>query len=165
MLEKDNRIPPYEMSYDLARVRNALPVPATQYGGGSPGSTYDYFDEVPLNPPAGAVSATIELLYQPTSWEYIQFLDLGNTTSAGEFLADEGKNMLEAWLNTGMAEPHVMAATTWGTPPVECDAVTPSLLSAIPADKQVLVTWEESLTIRRRRVTSSTTIKLARHNS
>jgi hypothetical protein len=93
---KDNRIPPYGMSYEVARVRNALPVPATQYGGGP---TYNYFDQVGLNPPSGAQSATIDLLYQPTSWEYIQFLDLANTTPAGAFLADEGKNMLDAWLN------------------------------------------------------------------
>ena len=29
---RDNRIPPYGMSYDIAKKRNALPVPATQYG-------------------------------------------------------------------------------------------------------------------------------------
>lgn len=139
----DNRIPPYGMSYDLARVRNALPVPATQYGGGAPGSTYNYFDEVPLNRPAGASSAVINLMYQPTSWEYIQFLNLGNNTAAGAFLADEGKNMQEAWLHTGMAEPHIMASTTWGTPPGECNAATPALLAAEPGDKQVLVSWAE----------------------
>ena len=140
---KDNRIPPYEMSYDLARIRNALPVPANQYGGGSPGSTYDYFDEVALSPPAGAQSATISLMYQPTSWEYIQFLNLANNTPQGEFLADEGKNMLEAWLNTGMAEPYVMASTTWGTPPGECNATIPTLLGASPLDKQVALNWQE----------------------
>jgi hypothetical protein len=42
-----------------------------------------------------------------------------------------------------MAEPHIMASTTWGAPPGECSAATPNLLSANPADKQVLVTWEE----------------------
>ena len=140
---KDNRIPPYGMSYDLARTRNALPVPADQFGGGSPGSVYDYFDEVALNPPAGAVSATVSLMYQPTSWEYIQFLDLANTNAAGAFLADEGKNMLEAWLNTGMAEPYAMASISWGTPPGECTATTPSLLTANPGDKQVTLSWQE----------------------
>jgi hypothetical protein len=140
---KDNRIPPYGFSYDVARVRNALPVPANQYGGGSAGSTYEYFDVVPLNPPGGAESATINLMYQPTSWEYIQFLDRANTTPAGAFLADEGKNMLEAWLNTGMAEPYVMASTTWGTPPGECNATTPALLAADAGDNQVTVTWQE----------------------
>jgi len=140
---QDNRIPPYGMSYDLARIRNALPVPANQYGGGTAGSTYNYYDEVPLNPPAGAHSATISLMYQPTSWEYIQFLYLANKLPAGAFLADEGSNMLEAWLNTGMAEPHVMASTTWGTPPVECNATTPTLLTASPGDKRVSLNWQE----------------------
>jgi len=67
---KDNRIPPYGFSYDEARRRNALPVPVDQYGGNGSGSTYNYWDEVTLNPPAGAEFAEIKLLYQPTSWEY-----------------------------------------------------------------------------------------------
>ena len=135
----DNRIPPFGMSYDLARIRNALPVPADQYGG-APGGVYDYFDEVSLDPPGGAESAEIRLLYQPTSWEYIQFLSLANT-GGNAFLADEGTNLLDAWLNTGMAEPHVMAATTWGTPTGGCSAQNPNLLSATPADKQVNLAW------------------------
>jgi hypothetical protein len=144
---KDNRIPPYGMSYDLARVRNALPVPATQYGG-APGGTYDYFDEVALSAPAGALSATVSLMYQPTSWEYIQFLYLannGNDPAQGgnAFLGEEGVNMLDAWLNTGMAEPYVMASTTWGTPPGECNATIPTMLAASPADKQVSLNWQE----------------------
>jgi hypothetical protein len=139
---KDNRIPPYGMSYDLARVRNALPVPANQYGGGAEGSTYEYFDEVPLNAPAGAQSAEVNLMYQPTSWEYIQFLWKGNDGS-NAFLGEEGINMLDAWLNTGMAEPYVMASVTWGTPPGECNATTPALLSANPGDKQVSLNWQE----------------------
>lgn len=144
---KDNRIPPYGMSYDLARVRNALPVPASQYGG-APGGNFDYFDEVPLNPPAAAQSATIDLLYQPTSWEYIQFLALANKGSdpaqgGNAFLGEEGVNMLDAWLNTGMAEPHVMASTTWGAPPGECDATAPVLLAATAMDKKVSANWQE----------------------
>jgi len=118
---KDNRIPPYEMSYEEARKRNALPVPETQYGYKDsdpiPPSTYDYWDVVTLNKPANAVYATIDLKYQPTSWEYIQFLWLANN-GENPFLADEGVNLLEAWLNTTMATPYVMASTTWGTAPV-----------------------------------------------
>jgi hypothetical protein len=144
---KDNRIPPYGMSYELARVRNALPVPANQYGG-APGGTYNYFDEVTLNPPAGAQSATINLMYQPTSWEYIQFLYLANNGTdpaqgGNAFLGEEGVNMLEAWLNTGMAEPYVMASTTWGAPPGSCSATIPTLLTAAPGDKQVSLNWQE----------------------
>ena len=113
---KDNRIPPYGMSYDVAKLRNALPVPADQYGNPGAGGTYDYFDNVALNPPAGAVYATIDLLYQGTSWEYVQFLDRANTKE-NAFLGQEGVNMLDAWLNTGMVPPYVMASATWGTPP------------------------------------------------
>jgi cysteine-rich repeat protein len=109
---KDNRIPPYGMRYDEARQRNALPVPATQYGNPGPGGTYDYRDAVQLNPPAGAVTASIALLYQPTSWEYVQFVYLANNRQ-NTFLANEGAYLLEAWLNTGMAAPYVMASTTW----------------------------------------------------
>ena len=109
---KDNRIPPYQMSYEQARQRNCLPVPADQYGNPGPAGVYDHFDEVTLNPPAGAEYATIDLLYQPTSWEYIQFLYLANDGSV-TFLAAEGANLLEAWQNTGMATPYVMTTTTW----------------------------------------------------
>jgi hypothetical protein len=113
---KDNRIPPYGMDYELARQRNALPVPADQYGG-APGGTFDYWDEVELVPPGPeAAYAEIAMLYQPTSWEYIQFLYLANNRE-NAFLADEGVNMLNAWLATGMAEPYVMASTTWGQAP------------------------------------------------
>jgi hypothetical protein len=114
---KDNRIPPYGMSYEEARQHNALPVPATQYGDPGAGGTYSYWDEIALNPPAGAAYADIELLYQPTSWEYVQFLYLANT-GQNAFLSDEGVNLLDAWLNTGMAEPHVMASAVWGASPL-----------------------------------------------
>jgi hypothetical protein len=137
---KDNRIPPYGMSYDDARIRNALPVPASQYGG-SPGGTYDYFDDVTLNPPSGAQSADIRLMYQPTSWEYIQFLSLADNGS-NAFLVDESTNLLDAWLNTGMAEPYVMAAATWGETGGGCTITAPTLLSADPADKQVSLSWQ-----------------------
>jgi hypothetical protein len=143
---KDNRIPPYGMSYDLARVRNALPVPADQYGG-APGGTYDYFDDVPLNAPSGAQGAEIRLMYQPTSWEYIQFLHLANNgpdpaAGGNAFLGDEGTNLLDAWLNTGMAEPYAMSFATWGSVPGSCSADAPALLTASPADKAVTLTWE-----------------------
>ncbi len=138
---KDNRIPPYGMDYEKARLRNALPVPANQYSGG-PGKTYNYFDTFSLNSPQGATNATIDLVYQPTSWEYIQFLHLSNNKSI-TFLENEGVYMLEAWLNTGMAEPYVMASATWGTPPSVCNAPTPTLLAATPGDKQVTTAWQE----------------------
>lgn len=111
-LIKDNRIPPYRMSYDEARKRNTLPVPADTYGNPGPGGEYNYWDEVLLTPPPGAESATISLLYQPTSWEYIQFLYEANT-GENAFLGNEGEYMLEAWQNTGMAAPYTITTASW----------------------------------------------------
>jgi hypothetical protein len=132
----DNRIPPYGMRYDEAKKRNALPSPESQYGDPGPGGVYNYWDEIDLNPPAGATYATIDLLYQGTSWEYIQFL-ANNNKGDNAFLGMEGQNMLEAWINAEvvhgnpdvpeanivngdrkMVPPIVMKSTTWGTPPV-----------------------------------------------
>jgi len=117
---KDNRIPPFGMSRDAAVARNIVPVPASQYGSPGPGGTYEYWHEVLLVPPPAAVSATIDLLYQPTSWEYVQFLALANDGSVA-FLASEGANLLDAWLNTGMAAPYVMASAAWSSCPAACE--------------------------------------------
>ncbi|MEJ2485227.1 MAG: hypothetical protein P8Y68_05785 [Anaerolineales bacterium] len=157
---KDNRIPPYGFSYDEAKVRNALPIPTNQYGG-SPGGTYNYWDEVSLNPPSGASYADIKLLYQPTSWEYIQFLTLANNGSI-PFLAQEGVNLLDAWLNTGMAEPYVMSETSWHSTTQACMAPTPTLLTAIPSNQQVDLEWNGPMNIQLTQaflVTKYTTIR------
>ena len=125
-ISRDNRIPPYGMSYDTARIRNTLPVPAAQYGAGTSGSVYNYWDELALNPPLNSIRANIELLYQGTSWEYIQFLNLANDQQ-NAFLGQEGINMLDAWLNAStemdplkrtMVAPVVMASTEWVGAPV-----------------------------------------------
>jgi cytochrome c553 len=109
---KDNRIPPFGMRYDDAQQRNILPVPASQYGAPGSGGTYDYFDRFLLDPPPGAHQATVELLYQTTSWEYVQFLYLANT-GANPFLGGEGDKLLDAWLATGMSAPFAMASIGW----------------------------------------------------
>ena len=139
---KDNRIPPYGMTYDEARKRNALPVPVAQYGSPAAGGTYRYWDEIALNPPAGAAYATIDLLYQPTSWEYVQFLYLANTGN-NAFLANEGVNLLTAWINTGMAEPYVMVSATWGSaPPPPCEPPgVPQSLTATAGKRSITVKW------------------------
>jgi hypothetical protein len=121
---EDNRIPPYGMDYDEAERRNALPIPTTQYGDPGPGGTFDHFDVVSFDVPSGAVRAEVALNYQATSWEYIQFLwkqPTSNPLPTSTFLANEGVNMLDAWLNarlddadpnSTMAPPHVMTTTT-----------------------------------------------------
>lgn len=139
---KDNRIPTYGMTYDEARKRNSLPVPPAQYGTGLPGSTYNYWDEILLDPPGGATHADIRLLYQPTSWEYVQFLQLANK-GQNAFLAQEGVNLLNAWLNTGMAEPYVMASTTWtGSAPCDVPAPIADVGIAKLSDTEVRLEWE-----------------------
>jgi hypothetical protein len=140
---KDNRIPPYGMQYEEARKRNALPVPATQYGAPTGTAEFKYWDEFTLNPPAGAAYADIKLMYQPTSWEYVQFLYAANTRQ-NAFLAHEGVNLLNAWLATGQAEPYVMASATWGSaPPPPCATPgTPQTLTAAAAKKAVTLSWK-----------------------
>lgn len=108
----DNRIPPYGFSYDEARTRNALPVPATQYGNPGPAGTYDHFDDVTLAPPAGATRAEIELLYQTASWEYIQFLKLANPGTS-QFLAGAGDAVFDGYFATGESTPERMAFARW----------------------------------------------------
>jgi hypothetical protein len=133
----DNRIPPYQMSYNEARKRNSLPVPDSQYGNPDPGGAYEYWDEFNIKAiaPQGAASATLTLYYQGTSWEYVQFLNNAVSTTGTvtphpvtPFLADEGKNFLDAWVNTGMVPPYVMATATWGAQcvpaPEICDDTT-----------------------------------------
>lgn len=111
VVTEDNRIPPYGFKYDEARTRNALPVPATQYGNPGAGGTYNYWDERSFAIPAGATRAEVRLFYQQTSWEYVQFLWKANDRQ-NTFLANEGVNLLDAWLNTGQAAPLQLTLAT-----------------------------------------------------
>jgi hypothetical protein len=111
-LVSDNRIPPYGFRRDEAARRNALPVPATQFGNPGPGGTYNHFDDVQLNPPPGATRAEIELLYQTSSFEYIQFLRLANP-GTNTFLQNTGIDLFDAWRNTGQSAPERMALARW----------------------------------------------------
>jgi hypothetical protein len=119
---EDNRIPPYGMDHETARVRNALPEPASQYGGGTASyngltGVYEYWDDFPLTPPVPtATRAEITLYYQGTSWEYVQFLWKANNEQ-NAFLGQEGVYFIDAWINADPAAPMVppfaMATATW----------------------------------------------------
>jgi hypothetical protein len=127
------------MQYDKAWKRNALPVPADEYDqyvlDGN--SVYEHWDAIDLATIAADLAgatgaeitgAEIQLLYQGTSWEYIQFL-VNNNSGQNAFLGTEGVNMLEAWINADitapgvmvvngdrkMVPPVVMSSATWGT--------------------------------------------------
>ncbi len=128
----DNRIPPYGFSYALAAERHALPVPPDQYGDPGSDGTYRYWDEVTLSPPAGAMSAAIALRYQPTSWEYVQFLHLANDGSIAH-LADTGSDLVAAWRNTGMAAPHDIDTIAWTVADTDGDARVDTLDNCIDA--------------------------------
>jgi len=111
VMTHDDRIPPYGFRYDDARLRNALPVPKTQYGNPAPGGTYDYRSDVDFTIPANAATVEVGLYYQQTSWEYIQFLWLANDGQS-TFLGQEGINMLDGWLHTAMSPPLLLASAT-----------------------------------------------------
>jgi hypothetical protein len=55
----------------------------------------------------------------------------------------EGVNLLDAWLNTGMAEPVVMARATWGNAPAPVCATpgAPPSLTATAAKKAITLAW------------------------
>ncbi len=101
---EDRRIPPYGFSYDEAKLRNSLPVPETLFGNPGPGGIYNHWDIVSFPVPPNVNSAQVRVFYQPTSWEYIQFLYLQND-GQDPFLSNEGVNLLDGWLNTGQAPP------------------------------------------------------------
>lgn len=134
----DNRLLPYGFNYETARQRNVLPAPADQYRNAD--GSYRHYDELALNPPAGAAHAEIKLLYQPTTWEYIQFLDLANNDQSA-FLGAVDDNLVDAWLNTGMAEPYVMASWS-GSAPCSAPAAITEVGIAKLSDTQVRLVWE-----------------------
>jgi hypothetical protein len=111
VMTQDNRIPNWGMRYDDVLTKNALPVPYEQFGNPGPGGVYDHWVDYNYDVPVGAESAEVTLYYQQTTWEYIQFLWLMNDQQ-NTFLGQEGVNLLDAWLNTGMAAPVAMATAS-----------------------------------------------------
>jgi hypothetical protein len=131
----DTRIPPYGFSHDVAQTRNALPIPATLYGNPGAGGTYDHFEDVQLAPPVGATRADVDLLYQTSSWEYIQFLMLANPGTS-PFLATAGSELFDAWRNTGQSAPEVMARARWcDLPGTNEDLVLKTSVNGAPLDE------------------------------
>jgi hypothetical protein len=115
-------------------VINALPVPSTLYGNPPAGGTYEHFDDVALSPPVGATRADIQLLYQTSSWEYIQFLALANP-GTNLFLATAGTDVFDAWRNTGQSTPEVMARARWcNMPGSNEDLVLKTSINGNPVD-------------------------------
>jgi hypothetical protein len=110
MLE-DNRIPPFGFDPVEAARRNARPVPADAYPVLGTGKL-QHWDEVSFPVPVGAARAEVQMYYQSTSREYINFLRRANHTNT------EGEDLYQAWLATGMAPPEPLIASGGSPVPV-----------------------------------------------
>ncbi|MGD8440792.1 MAG: fibronectin type III domain-containing protein [Holophagae bacterium] len=158
---KDNRIPPKGFDIDNAAERLSVPV---WHGGEDPnlytsGEYAGGYDEVSMNIPAGADSVEVNLYYQTTSREYVEFLrdeinGTGNLTLSAEAYvvqSDPFFDQLKAWgdtiwnlwthnMNLDGAAPFLMAsASTSTTPP--CTLEAPTLDAAVPGHSEVTLTW------------------------
>jgi hypothetical protein len=164
---KDNRIPPKGFRIAEAAARQAEPAwggevdsayfTAAEYAGG--------YDEVSLKLPTGAGSVQVNLYYQTTSREYIEFLrdeingtatTLKGTGQGGDpaylIQTDPFFTRLKAWGNTiwalwehnkdvpGAAPVLMAQATTTGGGSV-CTPPVPTLLSATPSNQQIALLW------------------------
>jgi hypothetical protein len=167
---KDIRIPPKGFRVSEAAERLAVPVwhgvedpayfTADEYAGG--------YDDVSITVPPGADQVEINLYYQTTSREYVEFLrdeingtgnlTLSSPTPSGEPEAyivqtDPFFASLRAWGDTlwGLwthnmdipgAAPLLMAsATTVATP--GCSAPTPTLLSGLAGHGEITLAWSD----------------------
>ena len=174
---KDNRIPP--QGFRIADADARLSVPVYYVNGVDIGAGYftqaEYdggYDEVSLNIPAGADYVEVNLYYQTTSREYIEFLrdeiegtgnlTLSSPTPSGEPEAyvvqtDPFFSQLKAWgdaiwqlwthnIDAAGAAPFLMTQAAFGTPPTACTAPTPTLFSAAPGNGDVTLTWSDEHT-------------------
>jgi hypothetical protein len=165
---KDNRIPPKGFDIGGAAARVSVPVwhgvedagyfTSAEYAGG--------YDEVALNILSGADYVEVNLYYQTTSREYIEFLrdeikgtgnlTLSSPTPSGEPNAyvvqtDPFFGQLKAWgdaiwnlwtnnMNVDGAAPFLMTQATFGVPTV-CGVSAPTLDSAIAGHTEVTLQW------------------------
>lgn len=168
---KDNRIPPRGFRINEAASRLSVPVwdggedpnyfAPEEYAGG--------YDQVALTIPDGADYVEVNLFYQTTSREYVEFLrdeirgvenlTLFSPTPSGEpqayiVQADPFFAQLRAWgdtiwalwehnMNAPGAAPFLMTQATLGVAPAPCGAPVPTLLSAAPAHTQVSLAWSD----------------------
>jgi hypothetical protein len=92
IIEKDNRIPPKGFNNAAFAEHLSAPVGAVYADG-------QYWDDVPLEPPADYSRIVVNLMYQSVSWEYMKFLAEENRTD------DWGKRLYEAYNKTGKCPP------------------------------------------------------------
>jgi hypothetical protein len=164
---KDNRIPP--KGFDIANAAERVSVPvwhgtedpnlftSAEYAGG--------YDDVSLTIVPGADSVEVNLYYQTTSREYIEFLrdeinGTGNLTLVGDgaggdppyiIQTDPFFSQLKAWgdtiwqlwthnMNMDGAKPFLMTQAFVGGAPA-CTIATPSLTAATPGHSEISLEW------------------------
>jgi hypothetical protein len=165
---KDNRIPP--KGFDIANAGARLAVPVW-HGVEDPNyfTTAEYtggYDEVSLTIPTGADYIEVNLYYQTTSREYVEFLrdeingtdnpTLSGTGAGGDpayiVQTDSFFAGLKAWgdtiwnlwvhnMDVDGAKPFLMTQATLGTLPAGCTLTPPTLLSASPSNGEVTLEW------------------------
>jgi hypothetical protein len=175
---KDNRIPP--KGFRIAEADARLSVPVYYVDGVNLGASYftdaEYaggYDQVNLADYGvlipGADAVEVNLYYQTTSREYIEFLrdeikgtgnlTLSSPTPSGEPEAyvvqtDGFFAQLSAWgdtiwglwthnMNIDGAAPFLMASAAVGAPPAGCMAPVPTLVSATAGHGEVTLTWSD----------------------
>lgn len=85
---KDNRIPPRGFTNANFAAINASPVGATYADG-------QHWDDTSYSLPSGAVKARVNVYYQTTSKEYIEFLrDMNTTNTAGQVAYEDRKSVV-----------------------------------------------------------------------
>jgi hypothetical protein len=168
---KDNRIPPKGFRVEESVARLSEPkwegaqaldyFTAEEYAGG--------YDAVSMIIPAGADNVEVNLYYQTTSREYIEFLrnevngtghltlPLNGGAGGGDTYivqSDDFFAELKGWGNTlwGLwvhnmnkmgAKPFLMAQAIYGAQPEPCMAPVPTLLSANAASGQIELGWSD----------------------
>ena len=170
---KDNRIPPKGFDIGGAADRVSVPVwhgvedpnyfTGDEYVGG--------YDDVSLTIASGADYVEVNLYYQTTSREYIEFLrdeinGTGNLTlpttpgvpgpgDPAHYIVQDDPffSQLKAWgdtiwqlwthnMNVDGAAPFLMTSAAIGVPPTtSCAAPVPTLLSATPGNQQIDLEW------------------------
>ena len=168
---KDNRIPP--KGFDIGGAADRISVPVwhgvedpnyftgAEYTGG--------YDNVSLTIASGADFVEVNLYYQTTSREYIEFLrdeingtgnlTLSSPTPSGELEAYVVQNdpffgQLKAWgdtlwnlwthnMNVDGAAPFLMTSAAIGVPTTVCTAPTPTLVWATPGNQQIDLAWTD----------------------
>jgi len=175
---KDNRIPPKGFRIAEAAARLSEPVwhgapdpsyyTSSEYAGG--------YDDVSITVPTGADGVEVDLYYQTTSREYVEFLrdEINGTAStlwldpatgltpAGDsqayiiqsdsFFAQLrlwGDTLWQLWdhnKNLPGAAPFLMTHATFGNVGGGCTAPRPTLLDAVPGHNQVALTWSDEHT-------------------